>query len=173
MHGLIFETSICYWQDQPGNFFLSLLKKKKPAKVSPLQEGKTNSQTARGRNESPSLGSGVFESHKSHDPRRNHFFFGSLVLFLSICIRQGGEKQNQLEFRQPLGKTIPSEQKVSNKVQRIVSLYICTLFCESVNICMFTQSVYSYRLFPSWYPTQSVLETNSNRQPTDKRARRD
>src|SRR5689334_28371 len=21
MHGLIFETSICYWQDQPGNFF--------------------------------------------------------------------------------------------------------------------------------------------------------
>jgi hypothetical protein len=21
MHGLIFETSICYWQDQPGSFF--------------------------------------------------------------------------------------------------------------------------------------------------------
>ena len=22
MHGLIFETSICYWQDQPGSFFV-------------------------------------------------------------------------------------------------------------------------------------------------------
>jgi hypothetical protein len=25
MHGLIFETSICYWQDQPGSFVCFVL----------------------------------------------------------------------------------------------------------------------------------------------------
>jgi hypothetical protein len=29
MHGLIFETSICYWQDQPGSYFCSIAKMKR------------------------------------------------------------------------------------------------------------------------------------------------
>ena len=42
LHGLIFETSICYWQDQPGSPGSTGRRGKRPARPAPREMGETD-----------------------------------------------------------------------------------------------------------------------------------